>query len=596
MNDEPADLIPARALNQVSYCPRLYYLEYVDAVMPVNEFVEDGSFQHRRINSSTLAKRTRKEGDVLRTRSVSLSSESLGLIAKLDVLEEEEGAIRPVESKRSAAPKGQNGEPTYRINDAIQLCGQGMLVEEAFGVSVSRGVLYYMGSKTQIDVPLDETLRERTRAAIAQIKELSAAENPPEPLPAELRHRCFGCSLASVCLPEETLYASSGPAPSPLQEYSPETAKSNSVMLTRVVPLSDEKAVLYLQEPGSHVCRRAEHLVVTIDSVTLNKVPIASIRQVVVFGNVQVSTQALLSLAENEISVVYLTAYGKFVAAFTPPPAKNAALRSRQYQAFGDPEIARSLSRSVVAAKIANQRTLLMRSLRSQPCGFPGDEDDEDGTATEPPPARGSDEPAARQMLDMLKRVETAPDTGVLLGLEGQAAALYFGEFNRMLRSRVPGDPFDFTSRNRRPPRDPVNALLSFAYALLCKDCFSAACTVGFDPYYGFYHVGRHGRPSLALDMMEEFRAIIADSVVLNLINNGMLTKSDFLTWRGSCQLSDAGRATFFRAYEQRKGTEVTHPIFGYRMTYGRMIEVQARMLAAFIRGEHPRYIGFTVR
>ncbi len=175
-----------------------------------------------------------------------------------------------------------------------------------------------------------------------------------------------------------------------------------------------------------------------------------------------------------------------------------------------------------------------------------------------------------REMAELLARVPRAPDPGVLLGLEGQAASLYFANFGRMLKAKAPGAAFDFTSRNRRPPRDPVNALLSFAYALLAKDCFSAACTVGFDPYQGFYHVGQHGRPSLALDLMEEFRAVIADSVVLNLINNGIVVESDFLTWRDACQLTDAGRAGFFKAYEQRKATEVTHPVFGYKMSYGR--------------------------
>jgi CRISPR-associated protein Cas1 len=199
-------------------------------------------------------------------------------------------------------------------------------------------------------------------------------------------------------------------------------------------------------------------------------------------------------------------------------------------------------------------------------------------------------------MAELMARVPNAPDPGVLLGLEGQAAALYFGNFGRMLKARAPGATFDFTTRNRRPPRDPVNALLSFAYAMLTKDCFAAACTVGFDPYQGFYHVGRHGRPSLALDLMEEFRPVIADSVVLNLINNAMLADKDFLTWRDACQLTDDGRRRFFEAYEQRKATEVTHPVFGYRMSYGRMLEVQARMLAAYVRGDIPRYVGFTVR
>jgi CRISPR-associated protein Cas1 len=165
-----------------------------------------------------------------------------------------------------------------------------------------------------------------------------------------------------------------------------------------------------------------------------------------------------------------------------------------------------------------------------------------------------------------------------------------------MLKAQPPGERFDFTRRNRRPPRDPVNALLSFAYAMLCKDCFTAVCTVGFDPYLGFFHASRHGKPSLALDLMEEFRAVIADSVVLTMINNRMVTPQDFLVWRDACQMNDEARRKFFVAYEQRKATVVTHPVFGYRMSYGRMLEVQARLLAAYIRGDVPQYTGFTVR
>jgi CRISPR-associated protein Cas1 len=131
---------------------------------------------------------------------------------------------------------------------------------------------------------------------------------------------------------------------------------------------------------------------------------------------------------------------------------------------------------------------------------------------------------------------------------------------------------------------------------MLLKDCFSALCTVGFDPYCGFFHAGRHGKPSLALDLMEEFRAVIADSVVLTLVNNGSLTPKDFLSWREACQLSEGGRERFFVAYEQRKATIVTHPVFGYRMSYGRMLEVQARMLAAYVRGDIPSYTGFIIR
>jgi len=180
--------------------------------------------------------------------------------------------------------------------------------------------------------------------------------------------------------------------------------------------------------------------------------------------------------------------------------------------------------------------------------------------------------------------------------LEGQGAALYFGEFNRFLKPQTLGRGFDFATRNRRPPRDPVNALLSFAYALLTKDCFAAVCTVGFDPYKGFFHRNRHGKPSLALDLLEEFRPVIADSVVLTLLNNEMLGRGDFMTWKDGCQLTETGRRAFFSAYEQRKATVVTHPVYGYRMSYSRMMEVQARMLAAYVRGTVPAYTGFTVR
>ena len=174
--------------------------------MPINEYVEDGLFQHRRVNDPELANRTRKEGDALRTRSVSLSSERLGITGKLDLLEEQGDAIRPVETKRSAAPKDEDGQPGFWENDAIQLCARRSWSRKAWASRSRRGMIYYVGSKARVEVPFDESLRARTLAAIALVRDLAARDVPPEPLPPELRHRCFGCSLAPVCLPEETLY------------------------------------------------------------------------------------------------------------------------------------------------------------------------------------------------------------------------------------------------------------------------------------------------------------------------------------------------------------------------------------------------------
>lgn len=567
------DLIPVRALNQVSYCPRLYYLEYVESLMLNNEHVEDGLFQHRRVDDPELRQRPRKDGDALHTRSVQISSERLGISGKLDLIEEKNGTISPIEYKRGSGPPGENGLPPYWDNDAVQVCAQGLLLEEELGVPVPQGILYYIGSKTRVEVPLDDDLRTRTLQAIRTIRELSARDTPPEPLPAELRHRCPGCSLLTVCQPEETLYCLSRAPLTPVEE--------EAAGITRVLPQSDEGAVLYLQEPGSHVGKRSEHLVVRKDGAEIQRVPIAALRQVVVFGHVQLSTQALECLATLEVPVVYLTGYGRFIASLMPAPTKNVMLRRDQYRVFSDPQRALDLARAVVRAKVSNQRTLLMRSLRSRSV-------DE--------PVNGSDEPAAQEMAELLNRLDRISDPAVLLGTEGQAASLYFSQLGRMIKAPTPGREFDFKTRNRRPPRDPVNALLSFGYAMLLKDCFSALCAVGFDPYYGFFHASRHGKPSLALDLMEEFRAIIADSVALTLINNGILTPKDFLVWREACQLTEEGRKRFFQTYEARKATVITHPTFGYKMACGRMLEVQARMLAAYVRGDIPSYTGFTVR
>lgn len=568
------DPIPVRALNQVTYCPRLFYLQYVDCVMPTNEHVEGGLFDHRRVDDPDLKNKTRNDRGTATSRGIALSSEALGITGVLDVIEEKGGEQYPVETKHGKAPYDDDGKPTVWDNDAVQLCAQALLMEESLGKPVPRGYQFHVGSRERVAVEFTDALRQKTRDAITRCRELQVLDAPPEPLPPELRHRCFGCSLAPVCLPDQILYQISHPEPTAGEaEAAPSTPE-----FRRVIPQSDVGAVLYLQEPGSSVGKRSEHLVIKKDGQETGRVPLHAVRQVVVCGNVQVSTQALETMAANEIGVSYVTGHGRFIGSFVPAPTKNVSLREAQFRKFGDPAVCLQLSKAVVRAKLANQRTLLMRSLRGE---------DE---------ARGSHEPAARGLYGLLAAIDDQASVDSVLGIEGQGAALYFGEFGRFLKPLPDGQGFDFTTRNRRPPRDPVNALLSFAYAMLAKDCFAAVCTVGFDPYKGFFHQGRHGKPSLALDLMEEFRPVIADSVVLSLINNESLTKADFITWQGACNLTEAGRKAFFAAYEQRKATEITHPVYNYRMSYSRMLEVQARMLAAFVRGEVPSYTGFMVR
>jgi CRISPR-associated protein Cas1 len=294
-------------------------------------------------------------------------------------------------------------------------------------------------------------------------------------------------------------------------------------------------------------------------------------------GNVQLSTQAIQALCEAEIPICYFSMGGWFYGITTGLNQKNVFLRRSQFRLAEHDYFSLTIARRLTAGKIRNQRTLLQRN------------------HIEP------NRTTLTGMKEMADRAESASGLDELLGIEGNAARLYFGDFGGMIKpDEERGDtaemPFDFEGRNRRPPRDPVNALLSLAYSLLAKDLTVACFAVGFDPYVGFYHQPRFGRPALALDLMEPFRPLIADSAVLTAINTGMVTARDFVRVGGSVALTASGRKGFFRAYELRMDTLVTHPLFDYRVSYRRLLEIQARLLARVLEGEIGEYPVFTTR
>jgi CRISPR-associated protein Cas1 len=225
-------------------------------------------------------------------------------------------------------------------------------------------------------------------------------------------------------------------------------------------------------------------------------------------------------------------------------------------------------ARKLVAAKIRNARTLLRRNFK------------------------GDDAPSAAlaELRRLAERAPHAREPAELLGIEGQAGAVYFGHFGRVLTPEAAAFGFDFTKRNRRPASDPVNALLSFAYALLARTVTVTLTAVGFDPYRGFYHQPRYGRPALALDLMEPFRPLLADSAVMAAINNGEVRPADFIYAAGAAALKSEGRRRFIAAIQRRLEPEMTHPLFGYRLSYRRLLEVQARLLGRYLQGEIPEY------
>jgi len=543
-------------LNEHAYCPRLAYLEWADGLFEDNADTVDGRFQHRKVDAETgsLPDPDEPAGELLHARSVKLSAPSIGLIARMDLIESDGKRVTPIDYKRGRAPKTpeRSWEP-----ERVQLCAQAMILEEN-GYEVERAILYFVASKQRVEVLIDDALRARTRELLAEMRETCARLEPPAPLVDS--PKCPRCSLVNICLPDETNLL---------------RGADDAERVRRLVPARDDALPLYVHTAGTKVGKSGAVLTVTPQDGEPAEVRFKDTSHVVLFGAVQISTQAIQELSSHEIPIVYLSAGGYFYAITRGMEHKNIELRRRQFACSGDAARALSIARRLVAVKIRNCRTLIRRN---------GD---------------ASNENVLRRLKESIATVDQATSLESLLGIEGTAARVYFEAFATLLKASASTDAgmsLDFDGRNRRPPRDPINALLSLGYSLLTKDVTIAVQTVGFDPYLGFYHQPRYGRPALALDVMEEFRPLIVDSVVLAAVNTGVIKVDDFIRRGGAVALTSTGRRKFFQAYERRMDEEVTHPVFGYRISYRRTLDVQARLLARHLLGEIDEYPPFATR
>ena len=331
---------------------------------------------------------------------------------------------------------------------------------------------------------------------------------------------------------------------------------------------------LYVTTEGAGLRKDGENLVADIEGAERARVPLHMLGSVVVFGGIFVSPPLMGALARGGITLVLLDRQGRFEARVEGPVSGNVLLRRAQYRAADQPD---DIVRGLVSAKIANQRAVLMRALRDYGGEFL-------------PERRAAIEAATARMERILRRVAFGNETAdALRGAEGEAANVYFSVFNDLIRS--PDSDIQFRGRSRRPPLDPVNALLSFLYTLLTHDCRSAAEGVGLDPAVGFLHRERPGRPSLALDLMEELRPILADRLALSLLNRRQLRAGDFETRDGGAVLlSDAGRKTVLTAWQDRKKEERRHPFIDETAPLGLVPHVQAQLLARHLRGDLDAY------
>jgi len=552
--DQP--LLPARMVNEYQYCPRLAYLEWVQGEWAESADTVEGRYQHRRVDKSggKLPKPEEIDGEErFHVRSITLSSNRLGLIAKLDLIEGDGETVTPVDYKRGKRPHVAKGayDP-----ERVQLCVQGMILRE-HGYDCTEGVLYFAGARERVRVVFDDELCAKTLEAVNGLRFIAAGGQLPPPL--EDSPKCPCCSLVGICLPDEVNFLrKSQDPPRPL------------------AVARDEALPLYVQAYHAKVAKKGETLEISIDDKLATTVRLIDVSQVVLMGNIYLTTPTLHELMRREIPVTWHSFGGWFLGHTAGLGHKNVELRTAQYRVSFDNNICLRLAKGLVRAKIVNCRTLMRRNWR-------GDAKPEQLTSELKRDANASDR---------------AGDLSVLLGVEGSAAQRYFGQFSRLIKKNENSEnfQFDFVQRNRRPPTDPVNALLSYAYSLLTRTWTVTLSAVGFDPYRGFYHQPRYGRPALALDMMEPFRPLVADSSVISAINNGEVRPSDFLSAAGSVALTSDGRKRFITAFERRLSQEITHPLFGYKLSYRRLFEVQARLLARFLLGDIPEYPNFTTR
>ncbi len=623
------EVLPARMLNEFVYCPRLFYYEHVEGVFVESSDTVRGAALHKRVDSGTgamppsghgagepaeasamssaadgPAASAAEEPEVIHSRSVTLGSERLGVIAKLDLVEvhgsQDAGGMRagfvaqevvPVDYKLGKPREGTEANELWPT-DQMQLGVQILLLREN-GYACNEGVIYYRATRQRVRF---ELTAEREAWVLQQIASARATMQGPIPPPLVSSPKCRRCSLAPICMPDETRMLSReeapgerrvegerddgsvGAGPVPQEEAAPR----------RLMAARDDKRALYLNTPGLRVGRKDETLTVKDDDRLVDEVRLKDLSHVALFGNIQLTTQAIQGLCDAEIPVTYFSGGGWFYGMTRGHGLKNVFLRIEQFRLARDPDTCLRMARSFIHGKIRNHRTLLMRN--------------------------HVDAPAATLVRLKFAAADALKATSLeqLLGIEGGAAAAYFSEFKGMLRAQDPADDelpcaespgpkppslsFDFNARQRRPPTDPVNAMLSYAYSILSKDCTIAAAAVGFDPYVGFYHQPRFGRPAMALDLMEEFRPLVAESVVLTAINTRMVTPGDFVAAGQAVNLTPSGRKKFLLAYEQRMNSLLTHPLFDYKVSYRRALELQARILAKALTGEIPEYVPLTTR
>lgn len=526
------DPIPLSLVAHTVFCPRRAWLEAAGERSDRSQ-IQAGTSAHKRVDDPAASRPGTR-------RAMSVYSERYGLTGRTDVgTPDGQNSVWVTEYKATPVRK------VPRVTEAmtVQLTLQGLCLEEA-GYDLAGYSVYFTDHHKTVDVDIDEEDTARALEYVAQTKEICSS--PTAPAPLEDDAKCTRCSHAGVCLPDE---------------------RKLETVRRRILVSDPDGQVLHLATPGSRASIRKGRVLVQKAGETLGDAPVERIQGVTVHGNVDLSGALLRELLWRDITVVWCSGTGRVYGWSQPADGPNGMARVQQHVASAQGRL--DIAREFISGKIAGQATFLRRNSPTE-----------------------SEQSTVFSHLRALQRVaERCTSTSHLFGIEGEAASLYFEGFPSMLR----GDNSTFfvqswSGRHGRGATDPLNAVLNYAYSLLTAETIKALVSCGLDPHAGFLHSSGRNKPALALDLMEEFRASVADSVVVTCINRGMLTESSFSTVTGTPRLTPEGRKSLIKAFERRMSTEITHPIFKYKASWRRVLEIQARLVLGCLDGTQAGY------
>ena len=529
-------VIRVSALHALTYCERLYYLQHVEDISTPDHRVHAG----RTLHDSEVDKNREWQ-------SLELSSEEWGIRGKVDFARYRDGRLVAVEHK-----KGRSKGDDAWDSDKLQVTAYAVLLAERFGRPVPEGRIRYHASNKTVRVAVDDAALERLRLSVARARELSLSlDRPPV---TDNENLCAKCSLAPVCLPEESRLA----AAVDVADDSGSLSKPR-----RLFPKDDARRVLHVVYRDAQVRRSGLQLVVRTSKGEERKFPGMNVGAIILHGSAQITSQAIHFAAANDIAVHWISGGGWYVGGVAPPA--GAQRRVRQYQALQDKDFCLQLSRRLAAAKIENQLRFISRQSRTRN-------------------VRDSVEQFLSAIRSELRQVSDCTDADALRGCEGIAARNYFSALALLLD---PGEKsMAFSGRSRRPPLDGFNAALSFGYALLYREVMAAIIAVGLDSTVGFFHTPRTAAHPLALDLMELFRTTLWDMPLVASVNRRQWTEEHLAVSKKQVWLSDDGKRLALSLFEQRKQETWKHPVLDYSLSYARAIELEARLLEKEWSGE----------